>query len=125
MDRLKYLIWLFMVFLIGSCMMVLRPVPTPTEANTYIHEDKIVKVFEGPSYDVVFRLENRKGHPYINRGIEAGINMDEFKSKLEGQNVKLKFVDHWTPLDYNKSSPTVAYIEVVETGEILYNNIKS
>jgi hypothetical protein len=70
-------------------------------------------------------LKNKNGYPYINRGLQVGLNIEELNNKLKGQEVLIKFVDHWTSLDFNKSSPTIAYIEIDKTGEIVYNNISS
>ena len=120
----KFIIGFLTACFLILCAMVFRPVPSATENNTYDIHDEIVNVFEGPSYDVVFVLKNRKGYPYINRGLENGMNIVELNQKLRGKSVHLKFVDHWTPLDYDKSSPTVAYIKVEDSGEIVYNNIR-
>ena len=102
----------------------LRPVPIATESNTYDYYTEVEHIFEGGPYDVTFRLKNFDGYPYINRGLQRGLKMEYLTSKLIGSSVHLKFVDHWTPLDYNKSHPTVAYIALEESGEVIYNSIK-
>ncbi|MBT8232615.1 MAG: hypothetical protein HKO66_09590 [Saprospiraceae bacterium] len=106
-------------------VLIFTPVPTATEDNTYDIYDHIVGVFEGPSNDIVFNLETLQAKPYINRGLERGLSIQELNNKLRGKKVHLKFVEHWTPLDYNRSSPTLAYIELEESGEIIYNSIIS
>jgi len=108
---------LFLVLL----ALVFRPVPQATEKNTYTHTSVVEKVLEGPSHDVVFKLRNKDGHPYINRGLDQGLNIQNLKQKLEGEEVRFRFIDHWTPLDPSQSSPTVAYIELASTGEVLYD----
>ena len=104
-------------------VLILIPVPKPTEANTYDVHDNITNVEQGISNDIVFHLNKISKKPYINRGLEKGLSIEELNKKLVGKKVHLKFVDHWTPLDFNKSNPTLAYIKLTETGEVLYNNI--
>ena len=109
----------FLVLLV----LIFTPVPNATIDNTYDVHDNIINVIEGSCNDIIFDLKNNKAMPYINRGLEQGLTIKELKSKLKGKNVHLKFVDHWTPLDFDKSHPTLAYIELTETGEVLFNNI--
>lgn len=105
-------------------VLVFIPVPSPTDNNTYSLNDNITNVLEGTSNDIVFSLASHNKKPYINRGLEYGLSIEELNQKLKGQKVHLKFVDHWTPLDFSKSTPPIAYIELIETGEVIYNNIK-
>lgn len=106
-------------------VLILTPVPKATDNNTYSVNDNIIDVLEGTSNDIVFSLANHTQTPYINRGLEIGLSIEHLNEKLKGQKVHLKLVDHWTPLDYSKSAPPLAYIELVETGEVIYNNIQT
>lgn len=113
---------LFAILLLVALIFI--PVPKATVSNTYSLSDNIVNVIEGTSSDIVFSLESHNQRPYINRGLEFGLSIEELNQKLKGQEVHLKFVNHWTPLDFTKSTPPIAYIELVDTGEIIFNNIK-
>ena len=117
--------WTTAAIVILFIALILKPVPEATVSNTYDVHDQILEVFKVSSLDVVFKLKNKDGFPYINRGLQAGLNIEALNNKLKGQEVLLKFVDHWTPLDFNKSSPTIAYIKIDKTGVIVYNNITS
>ena|GEM_PF-669388 len=104
-------------------VVIFTPVPRATDNNTFDVHDSIVNVIEGTSNDILFNLKNTKAKPYINRGLERGLSIKELQSKLNGQKVHLKIVDHWTPLDFNKNRPTLAYIEIADTGEIIFDVI--
>ena len=115
------------LFGIGVCVLFLlikifTPVPTPTDKNTFSVSDKVVNVFEGPGYDVVFKLESDNKYAYINRGLQQGLNIDELNQKLKGKETHFKFIKHWTPLDWNKTTESIASIETPE-GEILFDRI--
>lgn len=109
------------VFIIGA--LIFRKVPAATIDNTYLFEDVVANVFEGPGYDIVFAFESSNKKPYINRGLQRGLNIEDLNSQLRGTKARFKFIDHWTPLDPNKMSPTVASIEM-DDGTKLWDVIK-
>ena len=124
MKLTKVLKWISAGSVLVLFIMIFTPVPQATPQNTYQIEATVLNVFEGPSNDIVFSLESKHQTPYINRGIELGLDINDLNAKLKGKTATVKLVDHWTPLDFNRSSPTLAYI-ATEDGEILYNNIQS
>ncbi len=75
-------------------MMIFRPVPQPSSNNTFILEDKVVNVFEGPSYDIVFVLDSSAKMPYINRGLERGLSIDSLNMELKGNRARFKIINH-------------------------------
>ena len=105
---------------VGLLIAVLRPVPSPTADNTYDASVTVKNVWEGGVHDVVFSFQHSAQVPYINRGIEQGLVIDELKQKLVGQSATFKLIDHWTLLDPGNNSPTVVFIQTSE-GEVLYN----
>lgn len=109
---------MFLVF----CALVLRPVPSATTQNTIDFTGKVEAIFEGDTNDIIFKFSDSDKRPYINRGIERGIVIQHLNAKLGGKTANFKFIDHWTPLDFNQSTPTVAYIETSD-GEVLYDAI--
>lgn len=106
-------------------LLILRPVPVATPENTVSHFDYVEYVFEGPSSDIVFNLKDRQGYPYINRGLQRGLDLDVLKQELTNKYIEMKFVKHWTPLDFKQSNPTVAYIKIVEDDRVIYNAIQN
>ncbi|MGA0284370.1 MAG: hypothetical protein ACO3M5_06595 [Saprospiraceae bacterium] len=115
----------FALFFLIFCFMllVLRPVPQAREHNVKEMTVQFDKVFEGPSNDIVFRIKGSDVYPYINRGLEKGLSVDRIRSKVLGEDLTIKLVKHWTPLDWSQRSPTLAYLEIEDSSIIVYNAI--
>ena len=108
---------------IGLCLTIFRPVPTPTIDNTFIFSDEVENIWEGGINDIQFSFKYSNKTPYINRGLEQGLDIQELKKQLLGKKAHFKFIDHWTPLDFSNSSPPVAYIET-DDNNVLYDVIR-
>lgn len=72
--------------------------------------------------DFVFKLKDNPVKYYINRGIESGLNYQDFEKKLMGEVVIFKYPKYWTPLDWNN---TIRHISKVEQeGKVFFNELK-
>lgn len=110
-------------FLFIAFAMLFRPVPAATTSNTIDFEGVVSNIKEGGIKDVVFSFQNSNKNPYINRGLENGLNLEELRTKLLNKQCKFKFIDSWTPLPFENRNPTVAFIETSD-GLVIYNAIK-
>lgn len=108
------------VFII-LCIIFLKPVPPVTDENRIEVMGEVVNLWEGSSYDIVFRLKNNNHNYYINRGVESGLEVGALYNQLVGNEVTLTYADYWTPLDPTSSTHHVAQLEY--NGEILYTEI--
>ena len=119
----RKLLFIVTCLFFGFCITILRPVPTPTVDNTFEFSDEVLDIFEGGVHDIVFVFKHSEKKPYINRGLERGLTIEELKEKLVGNVSNFKLIDHWTPLDFAKMSPSVTYIETANN-EVLFDVIK-
>ena len=84
-------------------ILILRPVPQPNEDNTYTEKVKVDSILIGSSSDVIFLINNYTKQPYINRGVELGIEVKEFRENILMDSVYMTFIRHWTPLSSDRS----------------------
>lgn len=114
---------LFAIILMG--LLCLRPVPYPNANNTYEKNVLVKKIFEGPSYDVVFKIDHSNSIKYINRGIQHyDINVEDWNEKLQNKEVKMTLIKHWSPLTWGDSDRSIAKIETIE-GEVIFDRFDS
>jgi len=119
---LKYLFIFIGVMFIALFGLILRPVHVPKNAeDCLVAEGKVIGIFEGGVKDVVFRLEGDKAMYYINRGLEQGLDLEDLQEKLIGNNVVIRYPEHWTLLDPNNRTKHLSILEY--NGEELYNEI--
>lgn len=98
--------------------MIFRPVSVPTENNTVAVTGIVEDLREGGRYDLVFRFKDDPVRYYVNRGLQTTFNLKEARDLMLRKEVTIKYVKHWTPLDYKG---TVKHIgEVIFNDEILY-----
>ncbi len=90
-------------------ILILRPVPQPTPENTSCCKGLVEKVFESGTRDITIKLRGDKKTYYINRGLERGLNLDTLQ-KLLNRTVEIRYIRHWTPLDYDQSGRPVAQL---------------
>ncbi len=112
----------FVVLLFVAAVLVLRPVPMVTEDEAIIEKGIVLHVFEAGVKDVVFVLKDNPRKFYINRGLEAGMNLEDLKDRLIGNEIILKYPKYWTPLDWNNRIRHVSKLEF--QGEVLFNELK-
>ena len=81
---MKYLAILLVIsLLLTSCM-----IQNPRPENCVIETAKIVKITEGPYFDIVFH-DNGTDRFYINRGLQNGLNLDSLNAKVLNKTVTL------------------------------------
>lgn len=112
----KVLIGLGILFLL-LLVSILRPVPILPESECKSVSGILKKVWEGPSFDLVFMLENDARTYYINRGAERGLDADQLSQELQGKEITLKYPQHWTPLDPFNSS---IHVSKLSKGQQVY-----
>lgn len=116
------LIVLAVVFVILA-VVTLRPIPIVSEDEALVVTGKVSDIYETGIKDITIRLEENDCIYYINRGLERGIEMGEFKQKLIGKEVELKYPKYWTPLDWNNKVKHISKVEL--NGEVIFNELKS
>ncbi|RNC85213.1 MAG: hypothetical protein ED557_00085 [Balneola sp.] len=60
-----------------------------SQENSVAITGVVTNIIEGPSYDIVFKLEGDDTRYYINRGIEQGFNVEELQDELLGVEIEL------------------------------------
>jgi hypothetical protein len=108
---------LFVVFV----AMTLRPVPIPEEKDCLVTTGIVVQLHESGTKDITIRLRGNDHTFYINRGVEAGLDVKKLRADLVGNVVTLKYPDHWTPLDPSGSTHHVCVVEL--NGEKIFNEL--
>lgn len=118
----------YVFIFLGSILFILatltlRPVNIPKDAKEcLVAEGKVVSIYEGGIKDVSFRLEGDKTMYYINRGLEQGLDLEDLKEQLMGQNVTIRYPKHWTLLDPDNRVKHLCILEF--EGKELYNEIE-
>ena len=112
----------FSLLIFIMAVLIFRPVPIVSEDKA-ISESGIVKeIYSNKGNDVIFVMENTERRFYINRGLENGLELNNLKEKLIGNEIVVKYPNYWTPLDWNNS---VIHISKVEfNDEIVFNELK-
>jgi hypothetical protein len=87
-------------------------VPTPEEKDCLITTGRVVQVYESGTKDITIRLQNVDETFYINRGLEAGLDIKKLRADLAYNVITIKYPDHWTPLDPSGSIQHVSKIEL-------------
>ena len=120
---MKKVVFISLGFLfIILCALIFRPVPIVEERKAIAIEGIVVDVIDGGNSDVFIRLKDDNRRYYVNRGLDAGLNVNDLKNKLVKNKVVLKYPKYWTPLDWNNK---IRHISKVEFGnEVLYNELK-
>ncbi len=78
------------IAIMGFLLINYLKVPILPESELSIVEGKVNAVFEGGVKDLCLRIEGHEKVYYINRGLEAGLNLKEMKERLEGEVVTIK-----------------------------------
>jgi len=104
-------------------LLALRPVPVPTDENTYWVEGQVVSAGSPCCEDIVIRLRDDTHDYYINRGMERLAAPEEFCGDLPGRSVRIRVIRHWTPLDPRGRLKSVA--NVVVGGEAWFDSGES
>lgn len=99
----------------------LRKVPAPLHENCSTVRGTVEKVHSPCCSDIVIQLANNKRTYYINRGLEDGLELVKMKADLEGKEIVLQKINHWTPLD--PENYTVPLAEVKLNDEIYFSRM--
>lgn len=118
----KKIILGIVVVLFIAALSIFRPVPIVTEDKALIETGVVAKILEGGINDVVIRLKGNKRVFYINRGLESGLDLDDLKERLVGNEVTVKYPKYWTPLDWNNKIKHISKLELNE--EVIFNEFK-
>lgn len=102
-------------------VMILNPISNVSEKNCSIKDGIVTDIYEGGVHDIVFKLEDDKRIFYINRGLELGLEIEELKSKLMGNEVVFTYPNYWTPLDWNSTGRHLSKVEFGQ--EIVFNEL--
>ena len=112
----------FSLLIFIMAVLIFRPVPIVSEDKA-ISESGIVKeIYSNKGNDVIFVMENTERRFYINRGLENGLELNNLKEKLIGNEIVVKYPNYWTPLDWNNSVRHISKVEFKD--EILFNELK-
>ena len=99
----------------------LRKVPAPLLENCSVVKGRVEKVHSPCCSDIVIQLANNKRSYYINRGLEEGLELGQMKADLEGKDIVLQKINHWTLLD--PENYTVPLAEVKVNDEVYFSRM--
>ncbi len=119
--RKKIILGLIALFFVAA-IAIFRPVPIVTEDKALVETGVVAMIKEGGVKDVVIRLEGNKRVFYINRGLENGLNLDELKEKLIGNEITVKYPKYWTPLDWNDRIKHISKVEIGD--EVIFDEFR-
>jgi hypothetical protein len=118
----KIILVSFSLLIFILAVLIFRPVPIVSEDKA-ISESGIVKeIYSNKGNDVIFVMENTERRFYINRGLENGLELNNLKAKLIGNEIVVKYPNYWTPLDWNNSVRHISKVEFKD--EIVFNELK-
>ena len=115
------LITLSILFFIIA-LLIFRPVPIVTEDNTITEQGVVSSIYSNEGNDIIFTIENTQRRFYINRGLENGLELNNLKQRLIGNEIVLKYPKYWTPLDWNNTVRHVSKVQFKD--EVLFNELK-
>ena len=94
------------------CFFIIKPVSIVTGEKAFA-QGLVVDIYEGGVKDVVLRLKDDNASYYINRGLEAGMDIKGLKEKLIGNTIEL---------NYHKPSKHIYKLEFND--EVLYDEFQ-
>ena len=116
-----YLIILAGLIFIATVTLSLRPVTVAAEQDCQSLTGTVTEIYEGGIRDVVFKLQGKKQTYYINRGLARGLVLNDLQNRLIGREIVIKYPEHWTLLDPNR---TVVHVSKIEHGsQILFSEL--
>ena len=105
------------------CIMILRPIPKGTFENCTEVSGKLIRLGTAGINDITFILDGDQHIYYINRGLEKDLTLAQLKSDLLNRTIKLYYVNHWTPLDWNSRVRHIARLEY--SSQTIYNEMST
>ena len=102
------------------CVLIFSPVPVATPENCDVISGKVTAVHSPCCSDVVIELAGDDHTYHINRGLENGIVLVDFREQLLGSIAAMHYIrTYWTPLDPAGKLRPVAQVAVGE--EVLFS----
>lgn len=115
-------LYLFLLILVAIPLLILRPVPIVEESKALTITGRVTNIYEAGIKDVVFRIKDSPTRYYINRGLENGLDLQDLKERLTGEEVTIKYPKYWTPLDWNNEVKHLSKLEY--KAEVIFNELK-
>jgi hypothetical protein len=104
-------------------ILIFTPVPAAVIENCDVISGEVTAVHSPCCLDVVIELAGDEHHYHINRGLERGIDLDDFRQRLPGANATIHYIrTYWTPLDPAGKLRPVAQVAVGK--EVLYSDFQ-
>ena len=114
--------------IVAGCLLVflglkyaLTPVLIISEDDALSQKGIVSNIVESGEKDLKIELAGLERSFYINRGLEKGLNIDELRRQILGQEILIKYPKYWTPLDWNNRVRHVAKMEF--NGELIYSEL--
>lgn len=112
-QSLKSSLKITSLLFVGSLILLsLRPIPQANSSNCKTIAAKVIDIQEKGDKDISITLAQTEGQFYINRGLEKGISVEEWKAKFNNKTIKISYVDHWSPFDPFNKLRSVARISI-------------
>lgn len=115
--------WVILTAVIGLSalsVLALKPVPNLQNADTILTVGQLETISSPCCGDVQIRLVDDPRTYYINRGLEAGLQLAHLRQRLDGQTVQMRVAKRsWSPLDPLHRKIPVAHLEC--SGEVFFS----
>jgi len=119
----KYLLTILGGLFIALMIMTFRPVEIPDDIDDFlVAKGKVVHISEGGVHDVIFQLEGDRSPYYINLGLELGLDLTDLQIRLVGNEVTIRYPDHFSILNWSNASKHLSILEY--NGEDIYNEVE-
>ncbi|MDF9801159.1 hypothetical protein OKW21_006422 [Catalinimonas alkaloidigena] len=112
---LSLLLAIMSMVLILALFLIFMPVVPATQDNTVKISAKVQAIEEGGRLDVIIRLAEDNHYYYINRGLEQGLKLEKLQKGLEGEQITLRYIKHWSLLNPSGRVRPVAQLSFKET----------
>lgn len=122
MKTKRWIISASLLAFVAFVIVAMRPVPTPEEKDCLSATGIVVQLYESGTKDITIRLKGFDQTFYINRGIEAGLDIKQLRADLINREVTIKYPDYWTLLDPSGASRHVSVVEF--DGKTIFNELK-
>ena len=122
-PRNRFVVRFLFCIAVLAGLLALRPVNSPTPENCEVIHGVAKAVEPGTGDgDFVVHLANDDARYYINRGIERGLELRDLQESLEGQEITLAYVRHWSTLNLAGHNRHIARISV--DGQEIYSEMQ-
>ncbi len=107
------------VLIVSSFIILLgftfRPIQNIEASQCAVAEGNVTAVFEGGEKDIVFKLNNRSGSYYVNRGMEKGLSLGALQDTLIGKPIKIWYVHNNSLLTFFSSTKHISRLDIAGT----------